>query len=103
VGALIISSLLAAWGAHAETLVVVEARGIGSTAGQTMDSSKHLSLLGGEHIRLIGANGNQYCLDGPYEGPARPPRRAAEDRGLLSFLQGADVAEQADPLTDCVQ
>jgi len=56
---------------------VVEARGVASLAGTLIDSGSHLTLRLGEHVRLIGANGNQYCLDGPYDGPAKPARKAA--------------------------
>ncbi|MBV9330948.1 MAG: hypothetical protein JOZ55_05285 [Alphaproteobacteria bacterium] len=90
--------------ARAETLVVVEARGIGSTAGQQMDSSAQLSLRRGEHVRLIGQNGNQYCLDGPYSGPALPvsAQSAASHTSLFDMLTGR-AGTTADPLTDCIR
>lgn len=90
--------------AHAESLVVVEARGIASTAGTLIDSKSHLTLRPGEHVRLIAENGNQYCLDGPYDGPAQPThaqsRSASETRGNL---WNAGERDRADPLTDCIQ
>jgi hypothetical protein len=98
------SSIADGSGARAETLVVVEARGIASTAGAVMDSTSHLRLRRGEHVRLIGENGNQYCVDGPYEGPARPVGGAptGTGRSLWSLLQ-PDGHDQADPLTDCIR
>jgi hypothetical protein len=89
---------------RAETLVVVEARGIGSTAGENIDSAKRLALRRGEHVRLIGQNGNQYCLDGPYDGPAKPPGQASTYPDWLSLLVfGVGAGRQADPLTDCLR
>ena len=90
--------------ARAESLVVVEARGIASTAGSLIDSKNHLTLRPGEHVRLIGENGNQYCLDGPYDGPAKPllaQSRAAP--GSRWSLWNSGEGDQADPLTDCMQ
>jgi hypothetical protein len=90
--------------AGAETLVVAEARGIGSTAGESMDSAKHLTLRRGEHVRLIGQNGNQYCVDGPYDGPARPATHAGAYPDWMSLLLfGAGAGDGADPLTDCLR
>src|SRR5690242_9231810 len=88
--------------ARAETLVVVEARGIASTAGAVMDSASHLTLRPGEHVRLIGENGNQYCLDGPYDGPAKPSNGAGS-AGWLSKLMKPGEHDEADSLTDCVR
>lgn len=87
--------------ARAESLVVVEARGIASTAGTLIDSASHLTLRQGEHVRLISENGNQYCLDGPYDGPAKP--RHAPSPGARWNLLETGERDQADPLTDCIQ
>jgi hypothetical protein len=90
--------------ARAEPLVVLEARGTGSTAGETIDSASRLTLERGEHIRLIGQNGNQYCLDGPYDGPAEPPHRKPSGLGwLASLFLGSSAQDRADRLTDCVR
>jgi|SRR5579871_2510182 len=89
--------------ASAETLVIVEARGIGSTAGQVVDSNAHIKLRLGEHVRLIGENGNQYCIDGPYDGTARPRGATAARRDLFSRLAAAQQTHTASPLTDCLQ
>jgi hypothetical protein len=88
--------------AQAEFLVVVEARGIASTTGSLIDSKSRLTLRQGEHVRLIGENGNQYCVDGPYDGPAKPPRTSSGGRSRLNpwNVGGRD---QADPLTDCIR
>jgi hypothetical protein len=88
--------------ARAEFLVVVEARGIASTAGTLIDARSHLTLRQGEHVRLIGKNGNQYCLDGPYDGPAKPPRVPSSGQAR-SNPWNARERDQADPLTDCIR
>ena len=88
--------------ARAEPLVVVEARGIASTAGTLIDSKSRLSLRPGEHVRLIGENGNQYCLDGPYDGPAKPVTSGNPARSQWHFWN-AGARDQANSLTDCVQ
>jgi hypothetical protein len=80
---------------------VIEARGVASTAGTLIDSGSHLTLRLGEHVRLIGENGNQYCLDGPYDGPAKPTRKLARGSGWDLWKTGA--RDQADSLTDCLQ
>jgi len=96
--------LVASPSARAETLVVAEARGIGSTAGESIDAAKHLTLRRGEHVRLIGQNGNQYCLDGPYDGPAKPAVHGSSYPDWFSLLvYGAGVGQGTDPLTDCLR
>jgi len=89
---------------RAEPLVVLEARGTASTAGETIDSASRLTLERGEHIRLIAQSGNQYCLDGPYDGPAAPPlaKPSAFDR-FTAWLFGTRSRDQADRLTDCLR
>src|SRR5262249_50858430 len=98
------ASIFFSWSsvARAESLVVVEARGIASTAGTLVDATSHLTLRQGEHVRLIGENGNQYCLDGPYDGPAKP-LRTPSGGGTRRNLWNVGERDQADPLTDCIQ
>ncbi len=88
--------------ARAESLVVIEARGIASTAGTLIDARSRLTLRQGEHVRLIGENGNQYCLDGPYDGPAKPPGTPSSG-GTRRNLWNVGERDQADPLTDCIE
>jgi hypothetical protein len=97
--------LVASPSARAETLVVAEARGIGSTAGESIDAAKHLSLRRGEHVRLIGQNGNQYCLDGPYDGPAKPAavHHSSYPDWFTLLVFGTGVGQGTDPLTDCLR
>jgi hypothetical protein len=90
--------------ARAEPLVVLEARGTGSTAGNTIDSASRLTLERGEHIRLIAQNGNQYCLDGPYDGPAEPARKKPSGFDwLASLFFGSRAEDRADRFTDCLR
>lgn len=102
-GLLILSLAFVFAPASAEKLVVVEARGIGSTAGQIVDSATHLNLRVGEHVRLIGENGNQYCIDGPYDGPARPLHHAAGNAGIFSRVLDPEPGRTVNPLTDCIR
>jgi hypothetical protein len=102
--AVFVASLGFAFPAQAEPLVVLEARGTASTAGETIDSASRLTLERGEHIRLIAQSGNQYCLDGPYDGPAEPP--LVKPSGLARFtswLFGTSNHDHADRLTDCLR
>ena len=89
--------------ASAEKLVIVEARGIGSTAGQVVDSHSRLKLRLGERVRLIGENGNQYCIEGPYDGPARPLDDRAGSRNLFSSVGKTQTGHTPSPLTDCLR
>lgn len=89
--------------ARAEKLVVVEARGVAQTAGEAIDSSTHLDLRLGERLTLIGENGNQYCLDGPYAGPAMPPGERSRESGWSGGLFSGLGREAVDPLTDCLK
>ena len=90
--------------ARAETLVVVEARGIASTAGTLIDSKSHLTLRPGEHVRLIGENGNQYCVDGPYDGPAKPERASLGEQTRSRWnVWKTGVRDRADPQTGCIE
>ncbi len=58
---------LASAASHAETLVVVESRGIALKPGATVDSGKPLLLKLGQHATLISESGATLVLDGPYD------------------------------------
>src|SRR5438105_4688908 len=65
---LISFALLGATGAaQAGDLVVLEARGVSLRPGQTVDSTKPLSLKQGQHVTLITPAGATLKLDGPYD------------------------------------
>ena len=53
--------------AQAANLVVIEARGIALRAGQSVDSTKPLTLKQGQHVTLITPAGATLKLDGPYD------------------------------------
>ena len=67
---LILAMLVASLGAgvaHADPLVVVEARGFGLSPGTTLDSEKPIVLKQGQHVTLISSTGATLKLDGPYD------------------------------------
>jgi hypothetical protein len=101
---ILVTTLVLPVAANAEPLVVLEARGTGSTAGETIDSASRLTLERGEHLRLIAQNGNQYCLDGPYDGPAEPSfKRASSIDWFVSLLFGSSRQDRINRLTDCMR
>jgi hypothetical protein len=53
--------------AQAANLIVIEARGIALRAGQSVDSTKALTLKQGQHVTLITPTGATLKLDGPYD------------------------------------
>ena len=63
------AAALAATSAAAESLVVVEARGIALKPGAMVDSAKPLVLKPGQHVTLISNSGATLNLDGPYDKP----------------------------------
>lgn len=60
---------LAAHGAAAAALVIVEARGINLKLGTTLDAATPLVLKQGQHVTLITDTGSTLKLDGPYNQP----------------------------------
>ena len=61
--------LFGAGAASAESLIVVEARGVGLKPGSTVDSTKPLVLQQGQHVTLISNAGATLSIDGPYNQP----------------------------------
>lgn len=73
---------LAAAGARAADLVVVEARGVAFSQGQVVDDTKPLVLKEGQQVTLIAASGSVIKLRGPYEqAPATEAAGSAVDVG----------------------
>jgi len=67
--ALLALATIASAPARAESLVVVEARGINLRPGQTVDGTQPLVLKEGQHVSLINSAGITFSLDGPYNKP----------------------------------
>lgn len=65
--------------AGAANLIVLEARGGGLAAGQSIASDKPISLKEGERVTLIGPDGKSVTLRGPFNGPPMPGASAATD------------------------
>jgi hypothetical protein len=65
----LLSYILAAQGAAAASLVIVEARGINLKLGTTLDAATPLLLRQGQHVTLITETGSTLKLDGPYDQP----------------------------------
>ena len=63
------SYALAAQGAAAASLVIVEARGVNLKLGSTLDAATPLLLRQGQHVTLITGTGSTLKLDGPYDQP----------------------------------
>jgi hypothetical protein len=73
--------------ASAADLVVLEARGVNLRPGQTVDSTKPLSLKQGQHITLITPAGATLKLDGPYDkAPGSDQARGVSVTNALSQL-----------------
>ena len=58
--------------AGAANLIVLEARGGGLAAGQSIASDKPISLKEGERVTVIGPDGKSVSLRGPFKGPPMP-------------------------------
>ncbi|MEY3974223.1 MAG: hypothetical protein RIS59_584 [Pseudomonadota bacterium] len=65
--------------AGAANLIVLEARGGGLAAGQSIASDKPISLKEGERVTVIGPDGKSVTLRGPFSGPPMPGGGAAAD------------------------
>lgn len=65
--------------AGAVNLIVLEARGGGLSAGQSIASDKPLALKEGERVTVIGPDGKSVTLRGPFSGPPMPGEGAAAD------------------------
>lgn len=77
--------LLAGTSAQAESLIVVEARGIGIKPGSSIDSNKTLVLKQGQHVTLITQSGATLTIDGPYD---KPPSAGGQGRSVADTLAG---------------
>ncbi len=93
--ALLLLGLVAAAPASAESLVVVEARGIALKPGAAVDSTKPLALKPGQHVTLISNSGATLTLDGPYnQAPSLAGGgTAANTFAALVSERGARTAE----------
>src|SRR5512143_1919388 len=79
------AALLAGTSAQAESLIVVEARGIGIKPGSSIDSNKTLVLKQGQHVTLITQSGATLTIDGPYD---KPPSAGGQGRSVADTLAG---------------
>ncbi len=84
--------LLLAAPAHAASLVVVEAKGSDLTPGATIDDKAPLTLADGARLVLIGEDGSQVTLRGPFKGtPASAGQAATQQLAGLLSARGADT------------
>ncbi len=83
---------LAAGGAQAANLTVVEARGIGLAPGSTIDSTKPLVLKQGQHVTLISDSGATLSIDGPYN---QPPSAGGGGKSLGATLAALGTERSA--------
>ena len=64
---------------QAETLVVMEARGVSLKAGAQIDGDQVLTLKEGERLTLIRSDGTVLTLRGPFSKTPAPPTAVASD------------------------
>lgn len=84
--------LLLAAPAHAASLVVVEAKGSDLTPGATIDDKAPVTLADGARLVLIGEDGAQVTLRGPFKGtPASAGQGATQQLAGLLSARGADT------------
>ena len=88
---LAMAGCLVAASADAAVLVVVEARGVALKPGSTLDSTKPLALLQGQHVTLVSDTGSTLKLDGPYN---RPPTAGGAGGVDLSKTMAALVTQR---------
>lgn len=82
---------------QAAQMVVLEARGLNLRPGQTIDSTKPLSLKQGQHITLISPAGVTLKLDGPYEkSPENDQAKGVNASSALSLLVTQRQARMAE-------
>ena len=79
--------------AHAEELVVVEARGISLHPGDMVEASQPLALKEGQHVTFIAVNGATFKLDGPYDKP--PTADFGGGGGTAEALRALVTQQQA--------
>ena len=78
--------------AHAEQLVVVEARGIAMAQGSSVDSDKPLTLKEGQHLTLVSQSGVTLQLDGAFSG--KPAARGASGTSLSEKLAALSTSQK---------
>lgn len=89
---LALSVLLLTPPALAAPLVVVEAKGVDLAAGATVDDAAALTLADGARLVLIGEDGTQVTLRGPFKGtPASAGKGATQQLAGLLSARGADT------------
>jgi hypothetical protein len=64
---------------QAETLIVMEARGVNLKAGAQIDGAQVLTLKEGERLTLIRSDGTVITLRGPFSKTPAPPTAVATD------------------------
>ncbi|HXC53953.1 MAG TPA: hypothetical protein VNU97_01535 [Rhizomicrobium sp.] len=87
-----VALLASAGAASADSLIVVEARGIGLKPGATVDSTKPLVLKQGQHVTLISAAGATLSIDGPY---SQPPSAGGGGKSLGATLAALGTEHNA--------
>lgn len=103
---------LAPLAAHADSLVVADARGVALQPGQSVDAATPIKLAQGQRVTLIASNGATIKLSGPFEGVPDPNNtrgasvadsllRLASQSGqgtsTLGTVRNAGVDAPADP------
>ncbi len=76
---LLTAMLLVGMSAKAETLIVMEARGVSLKAGAQLDGDQVLTLKEGERLTLIRSDGTVLTLRGPFSKTPAPPTAVASD------------------------
>jgi hypothetical protein len=79
--------------AQAETLIVMEARGVNLKAGAQIDGDQVLTLKEGERLTLIRSDGTVLTLRGPFsKNPAPPTALATDPKQALAALVNTRAA-----------
>lgn len=91
--ALLALALMMAAPALTAPLVVVEARGVDLAPGATIDDKASLTLADGARLVLIGEDGAQVTLRGPFQGaPAAAGQGATQQLAGLLSARGTDAS-----------
>jgi hypothetical protein len=78
---------------QAETLIVMDARGVGLKAGAQIDGDQVLTLKEGERLTLIRSDGTVLTLRGPFSKTPAPPTAVATDsKQALAALMNTRAA-----------
>jgi hypothetical protein len=76
---LLVTLVLLGMPIQAETLIVMEARGVSLKAGAQIDGDQVLTLKEGERLTLIRSDGTVLTLRGPFSKTPAPPTAVASD------------------------